>query len=360
MVIDHICVNYGADLFQELFNQLHVRGVEQNVFYPRNKNHPEADMDRPYRIDSPLILGTLTKVSFQRKQNLMRQMYDPLFQRNKPDLIHAHTLFSDGSLAYHYFKDHGIPYVVAIRSSDVDVFLKYKPWLQSFGRKIVENASYIVFISPSVQKKFLKKFGRRYESKSMVLPNGINQSYFHHEVTVKKKAHTPPELLYVGSFLKRKKVPALIRLAEITGSRLTIVGAGGDEEKKVLQMIRNSDMITYPGRIEDQSRLIRIYQKSDIFIMTSKRETFGLVYLEAMSQGLPVIYSTSTGIDGLFEEGTVGYGVSPGSLTGIKEAIESILKNYQDISNNCISESRKFTWEDIARRYLAIYQDAKG
>jgi glycosyltransferase involved in cell wall biosynthesis len=360
MVVDHICVNYGARLFQKLFSKLHERGVEQHVFYPRNPRHLKADLNKPYRIDSPVVLGALTKVFFSKKQQIMRQHYDPLFHRNKPDLIHAHTLFSDGSLANFYHEKYDIPFIVAIRSTDLDVFLNIKPWLYSHARKILENASFVVFISPSLRKKFLKKFGEGYGSKSLIIPNGIEDNFFQKKAQVKKEAHTPLELLYVGSFLKRKKVPALIRLAEKSEASLTIAGEGGSQEKKVLQRIRNSNLINYLGRIEDPSELQKIYRQHDIFIMTSRRETFGLVYLEAMSQGLPIIYSRNTGIDGLFKDKTVGYGVRPGSLSEMKEAIDRILLNYGEISANCISEALKYNWAEIAEKYLGIYEKATG
>ncbi|MDF1576539.1 MAG: glycosyltransferase [Bacteroidales bacterium] len=360
MVVDHICVNYGAELFQELFNAIQDHRIEQNVFYPRNSKHRIADPDRPYRIDSPLVLSALTKISFSRKRFIMRQQYEPLFLRNKPDLLHAHTLFSDGSLAYDFFRQYHIPYLVAIRSSDLDVFLKFKPWLLSLGRQIVENARNIIFISPSIRRKFLDKFGDSFESKSLILPNGINQSFFQNKAPVKRKPQIPPELLYVGSFLKRKEVPALIKHVEKTGARLSIVGHGGSQEKKVLKMIRKSDKITFLGRVDDPSRLIQIYRQSDIFVMTSRRETFGLVYLEAMSQGLPLIYSKNTGIDGLFEEGSVGYGISPGSVSGMKEATEKILSDYSVISGNCVSQAHKYNWTSIAESYMALYSDVRG
>ena len=355
MVVDHICVNYGAKLFQELFLALNNSGVEQNIFYPRNKKHHVADSDKPYRIDSPMILNFHTKVSFSQKRHVMQQQYDPLFQRNKPDIIHAHTLFSDGSLGNYYYEKHNTPFVVAIRSTDIDVFLKFKPWLIRYAKRIIRNARYIVFISPSLQRKFNQIFGSRYESKSLVIPNGIYQAYLNSGVLQKKEPHTPLELLYVGSFLKRKNVPALIKLVENSETRLTIVGGGGSEEKKVLQMIRDSDKINYLGLIEDQSRLTQIYRQSDIFIMTSTGETFGLVYLEAMSQGLPVVYSINTGIDGFFKQGSIGYGVKPGSIPEMKTGIDKILANYEFISKTCVVEAKKLNWENIADQYIKLY-----
>ena len=355
MIVDHICVNFGAELFQELFLALSNRDIEQNVFYPRNNKHRQVDTVKQYRVDSPRVLSLLTKVSFSRKQYIMQQQYYPLFQRNKPNIIHAHTLFSDGSLANHYYKKYDTPFIVAIRSTDIDVFLKFKPWLLRHAWQILENAKFIIFISPSLKRKFYQIFGSKFEFKSLLIPNGINQAYLSSGETQIKKLHTPLELLYVGSFLKRKNVPALIKLVENSEARLTIVGAGGNEEKKVLQMIRDSDKINYLGRIEDQSRLIQVYRQSDIFIMTSKGETFGLVYLEAMSQGLPVVYSTNTGIDGYFKQGSIGYGVSPGSESEMKFVIDKIVSNYQGISRNCMAEAKNLNWESIADQYTDLY-----
>lgn len=355
MIIDHLCVNYGARLFQELFLELREKNVEQNVFYPRNKSHVSNNSDQTFRIDSPLVLGLFSKASFKWKRRIMKEHYDPLYQRNKPDIIHAHTLFSDGSLADYYFRKYGTPFLVAVRSSDIDIFLKLKPWLKTYGKQILDNAKYIVFITPSLKTKFQRMYGLDYESKSLIIPNGINQSYISSENEQHSNFHAPPELLYVGSFLKRKHVPSLINLVEDYNAKLTIVGKGGNEERRVIQMIRNSDRVNYLGQIADRSKLIEIYKSSDIFIMTSTRETFGLVYIEAMSQGLPVIYSKNTGIDGVFEAGSVGFSVTPGSVSEMMNSIDKILSDYQDISKRCITEARKFNWTSIAERYFQVY-----
>lgn len=356
MRISHLCVNYGAPLFEELFLALSKFEIEQSVFYPRNRKHLLTKSNKEYEVDSPLVLNLLTKISFNRKRRIMQDQYAPLFRKNKPDLIHAHTLFSDGSLANYYYKEHGIPFIVAFRSSDLEYFLKYKPWLKKYGKQIVENAKTIVFISPSLKRKFQGIYGDAFEGKSLIISNGINPSFFAVDKLNKKNPHSPLELLYVGSFLKRKNVPALIKLVEAYPARLTIVGKGGNEEKRVLQMIQESNKVNYLGYIKDHSRLIEIYRNSDIFIMTSKGETFGLVYIEAMSQGLPLIYSLDTGIDGFFEQGSVGYGVNPGSISEMKSGLDKIVLNYQEISENCTFKARQMNWTNIAKRYIDIYR----
>lgn len=357
MTISHLCVNYGAPLYQALFLALDKYGIEQVVFYPRNRNHVISDQKVPYNVNSPLILDLSTKVSLRWKRKVMQKGYCPVFQKDKPDLIHAHTLFSDGSLANHFYKKHGIPFIVAIRSTDFDYFLKYKPWLKSYGQQIAENAMHIVFISPSLKKKFEQVFGDELLSKSTVIPNGINQNFLSSGAISKKSFHEPLELLYVGNFRRLKNVPSLIKLVADYPAKLTIVGKGGEDEQSVLRLIQNSKNCTYLGQINEIPRLIEIYKNSDVFIMTSKSETFGLVYIEAMSQGLPLIFSKNAGIDGFFESGSVGYGVNPGSINEMKAGLEKVISNYHQISKNCIKQSKQFNWTHIAEKYHEIYRD---
>lgn len=356
MKVDHICVNFGTKLYQELFLALDNFQIEQNVFYPRSKNHLINNSVNPYKVDSPLALNLLTKISFQRKRRIMKELYDPLFRENSPNIIHAHTLFSDGSLANHYHRRFGTPFIVTIRGTDIDFFLKTKPWLKSYSKQILNNASYIIFISHALKLKFLHKYGDRYESKSLIIPNGINESYLSFESPQQARdLHTPLELLYVGNFRKIKNIPTLINHLEQIDAKLTIVGGGGNEENRVLQMIQKSGEIEYLGRIEDESKLIEIYRQSDIFIMISKSETLGLVYLEAMSQGLPVIYTKGTGIDGLFPEGEIGFGVNPNAFNEIDMAIKNITTDYRTISNNCVRRTKEFNWNNISEKLYQVY-----
>ncbi len=92
--------------------------------------------------------------------------------------------------------------------------------------------------------------------------------------------------------------------------------------------------------------------------MPSIHETFGLVYAEAMSQGLPVIYSKSQGFDGQFEDGTVGHVVNSLDHNDIAEKIIKIFYDYETKSKNCIELFHKFDWKTIACEYLSLYENS--
>ena len=89
--------------------------------------------------------------------------------------------------------------------------------------------------------------------------------------------------------------------------------------------------------------------------MLSTPETFGLVYIEAMSQGTPIIYSKFTGIDGFFKDGEVGYGIDPKNYNKLNDNIDLIIKNYKNISENCLQNSITFNWHNISKKYIQIY-----
>src|SRR5690606_7569856 len=96
----------------------------------------------------------------------------------------------------------------------------------------------------------------------------------------------------------------------------------------------------------------------DIFVMTSIHETFGLSYAEALSQGLPIVYTKGQGFDGFYEEGQVGFGVDALSVESIANGIESVIENYNDLVQNVsqLDLAQSFDWNEIAKKYQNIYK----
>ncbi len=78
------------------------------------------------------------------------------------------------------------------------------------------------------------------------------------------------------------------------------------------------------GFVGEKEKLLEIYRQCDVLVVPSFRESFGLIYVEALTQGLPVVYTKGQGFDGNFEDGHIGYSIQPESPESIAEAI---LKN---------------------------------
>ena len=113
------------------------------------------------------------------------------------------------------------------------------------------------------------------------------------------------------------------------------------------------EAISYLGAIYEKDKLCEVFRSHTLFAMASFTETFGLVYVEALSQNLPVVFTKGQGIDGLFDE-SVGIGVNPLSIDDIKSAIKTILSSPELYSNETIN-FEDFRWSCVAEKYLSFY-----
>ena len=91
--------------------------------------------------------------------------------------------------------------------------------------------------------------------------------------------------------------------------------------------------------------------------MLSKTESFGIVYGEAISQALPILYTKGEGFDNQFEDGFVGYAVDLSKKDDFVQRLECILNDYEGFSGRAIRGADKFNWDKIARQYSDIYAE---
>jgi glycosyltransferase involved in cell wall biosynthesis len=136
---------------------------------------------------------------------------------------------------------------------------------------------------------------------------------------------------------------------------LEVVGDGDylDRTKKIADK-----HVVFHSAISDFTALSAIYQRCHIFVMPSVKETFGLVYIEALSQGLPIIYCKGEGVDGFFEENEVGVSVKPDSVIEIVDSVQYIRSRYDQMSLNAVKASKKFNWNDSTKSFMEVYKEA--
>jgi glycosyltransferase involved in cell wall biosynthesis len=250
-----------------------------------------------------------------------------------------------------------------VRATDIDIFFKYRPDLFFLAREILRNASHIIFIGVALRDnffchRFIKARKDEYISKSIVLNNGID-SFWLSNIKAKKSI-SPHRILFVGRLIERKNITLLVeainRLKKTYGKlQLDIVGGNGEIEEKVISIAGQHKWINYHGLIYDKEKLLKVYRENHIFAMPSTGETFGLVYVEALSQGLPILYSKGDGFDGILEK-NIGEAVEPESIESISNGIESIINNYNSYQIDEI-DFDNFDWLKIAEKYKTIYRD---
>lgn len=155
----------ASKVHHELVSRLAALGHRVTVFSVVRLADQENDIRKTYgKIDYSVCTYSLPKWSelaykifFGVKRRLK---FAKLIEQIKPeevDITHAATLFSEGIIAYELYKKYAIPYTVAVRGTDIELYLSKMPHLWSLGKKILQNASQIIFISPIIQKKFEEK-----------------------------------------------------------------------------------------------------------------------------------------------------------------------------------------------------------
>jgi glycosyltransferase involved in cell wall biosynthesis len=233
----------------------------------------------------------------------------------------------------------------------------------------MQHADGIIFLSPAyinpVLNRFVPQTMRSEISKKIsIIPNGVNDFWIEHSCFEPKVCKNNVKIIYVGDFSRNKNVLSVIKAVEELNTKygnitLTLVGGGGKGSKMVMRKIEKSspDVIKYHERTNDKQKLLKYYQESDIFVMASFKESFGIVYLEAMSQGLPIIYTKGQGIDGYFTEDIPGLAVDPNNIEDIKNNILFIKEHLTEMSQNALIHIKKFNWSLIALKYKKLYEN---
>ena len=348
-------------LHRELVAGLADLGNEIAVFVPMNG----TECENRYSCDSPGVtmvyrdcLSLSDKVFFFQKIRKIVREIEKTVDMGKVDCILAGTVYSDGYAAYLLHKKYHIPFSVAVRQTDVAYQMKWRPYLNGFIRRLLEQTTRIVFLTPAYLGCF-DKIGS-FQDKSVIIPNAVNDYWFEVQTTTRQK-HKPLSLIYVGELSANKNVKTTIRaVAELkkrgVPAELHIVGSGKEEDEcRVLAgECGISERIFFHGWQNEKEKIKAFYDQSDIFVMPSFRETFGTVYIEALSQGIPVIYTRGQGIDGFFNQGTVGFSCEPTDINAIATAISVISEQYEFMSAECVAASKRFQWKTVAEQYNEV------
>ncbi len=372
MKVLHINCNYaGTVLHRNMITGLNGFGVESCVYVPVYSAQG-ADVTTP---GAEVILSECFKrrdrIIFDYKQSKILSDLQQKIEVNKYECIHAYTLFTDGNAARTLSRKYGIPYVVAVRSTDVHAFFKKAVYLRNRGVRILRDAAKVFFLSESYREFVLNKYvPARYRQeiydKSCIMPNGIDNFWLDHLYeekkllvgdTVKRLEKRQLKVVYAGAIIKRKNPIATQQALEILRKK------GWDVSFTAVGRIKDTDvyekMCTYPNTFyvqqQPKEELIQYYRKNDLFVMPSYAETFGLVYSEAMSQGLPVLYTKGQGFDGQFPDGQVGYAIDPDDPEDIAQKMELAVQHYERLVENILSDAGRFRWSDICRQYKEIY-----
>ena len=234
------------------------------------------------------------------------------------------------------------------------------PVLQLYKQKsydLLNSVDIIGFRNELVKQRFQKEIP--FSKPSFLCYSGIPDVFL--ENREKKDFSKINQFIYVGSLYRWKNSSVLIdALARAYGNEkftLRYIGEGAERtsiEKKAKKLNVN-DAIQLLGNIE-RREVIAHLDKSQVFVMISKREAFGLVYLEAMARGLITIASRNDSFDGIIKDGYNGFLCEAGNVEELSRIISRIRamsdEELQTISRNAIVTAELYTDSKVAKAYI--------
>ena len=220
---------------------------------------------------------------------------------------------------------------------------------------LFEAVDYVGFRSYPAKWAFEKIYG---EKPFFMCPSGVPEQ----RITKPRVfTRTVSNFIYVGTFMKRKFPSSLLpAISNVYGSEdftITYIGDGEDKRQIVSKAkdYKCLDKIVFTGRIP-RDKIFEHLDKSDVFIMISKKETFGLVYLEAMARGCIVVASKNEGMDGIVENGVNGFLCEAGNEKELEQIVRQIkgmtVEHLSKMSEESIKTARKFTDFNVAKEYI--------
>jgi glycosyltransferase involved in cell wall biosynthesis len=308
-------------------------------------NMPSSRIGRisfPYRF----LAGLISLIIFTKKYN--------------PDIINYH--FPDDSSAYIYFLIRAVkkPFVLNIHGNDLHVF-SYKTYHKFFINRLVEMAEKIVVNGNYMKEEFNKRF-EGYNSKIDVIPNGVDV-----EDIIKVKGEqiiSEKYAFFIGRLVYKKGVDILLKgfaKADVPALKLIIEGRGEESDlMKALSLdldIANSVVFT-DGKLSSEDKF-RYMKGAMMGIVPSRVEPFGIVALEMMASGIPIIASKTGGLINILKDGETCLFFENEDVADLSEKIIELTVNTnlrERLVKNALVEVKKFDLKIIAGEYDRLYR----
>jgi len=290
---------------------------------------------------------------------------------HKIELLHVHYAIPHayaGYMAKQMLKDEGIdiPMVTTLHGTDITLVGNH-PFYKPAVTFSINKSDFVTSVSQSLKDDTLKLFNIKNEIQ--VIPNFIELDKNKYDPTVpcRRSVMANPEeriITHISNFRKVKRIPDIIKIfykiqKEIP-SKLMMVGDGPEKEKaeKMCRKFGIQDKVIFFGNSNEIDRILGL---TDLFLLPSETESFGLAALEAMACGVPVISSNSGGLPEVNLDGVSGYLSDVGEVNEMAENALKILKTEKvlaEFKKNALHVAEQFDIKNILPIYEALYLKA--
>jgi len=371
-----IFLKYLAQAIQQEGFDLHVLAPDHSAVAVSKQDNPVKDYRFRYFFPRHLQLlaygsGILTNLQgqpwlfLQVPFFMIFQFFSTwrLMRQLEPDLIHAHWVFPQGWIAALLGKWRGVPVIVTVHGSDAhslrhSLLAKIKRWTLRNCSSWTSNTSataQVVGNNLPVPK---------------IIPMGVDLKRFNSGLSLKKTPGTSV-LLFVGRLVEIKGLRDLITAFSLmdkslqSKTELWIIGDGAERQslETLARTLNLTGRITFYGRLPNDL-LPDYYATADIFIAPSiidssgSAEGQGVILLEALASGTPIISTKTGGISEMIQHGKTGWLVEPNDPVDLKNAMERLLMD-KEFRDSLAAAGKKiipsYDWKVIANKFSSLY-----
>ena len=263
------------------------------------------------------------------KKNAKKAL-ENLLETEDIDIIHGHYLFPAGAAAVEVGKKYNIKTYVTAHGSDMFELYKNQSFMRSTVRKVLEEADGVFAVSNALRHEIIATGVVGIANKTKLSWNSVDINKFStkHNDSFKKeyKLEDKPIVLFVGNLIKRKNVDSLLEAKKVANSDYYLVVVGdGPLFKKLRKKVEEEHIrdVIFTGSRDDVEDII---PSCDVLILPSYSESFGLVLIEALACGKPVIGSDVGGITEIITD-DVGLLIDPTKVSSIAMAVDRMVND---------------------------------
>ena len=285
------------------------------------------------------------------------------------DIVHTHTWYMNlaGFLAK---KLHNVKLVSTVHSLEplrpwkreqISRGYELSVWMEKIG---LENSDRIIAVSQGMKEDIMQVYNIP-EERIEVIYNGIDTSLFRHVESreiLEELGIEEPYVLFVGRLTRQKGIDTLVDASSKIKAKIVLV-TGKEDSKDTLEyyrgMIEGKENIIWLHRYFPIKNLIQLYSHASVFVTPSIYEPFGIINLEAMACGTPVVASNVGGIREIVEDGINGFLVLPRNADKLAEKVNLLLEDddlREQMGKNARMRAMKFSWENVAKKTYELYR----
>ncbi|MDD2982815.1 MAG: N-acetyl-alpha-D-glucosaminyl L-malate synthase BshA [Crocinitomicaceae bacterium] len=305
---------------------------------------------------------------FQPYETLLASKMVDVVKYEKLDLLHVHYAIPHASAAYmaqQILKSQNIdiPFITTLHGTDITLVGR-DPSFEPVITFCLNQSNAVTSVSQSLKDETYQHFDT--VRAIHVIPNFIESYDELPVINLEKRrryaSDNEPIITHISNFRKVKRIEDVVKIFakvnEEIPCKLLLAGDGPERPvaEKLARDLKVCNRVIFVGKVRDTAHVLEM---SDLFLLPSETESFGLAALEAMAVGVPVISSNTGGIPEVNVEGFSGYLSNVGDIDSMAKNALHILKDPQthlQFRKNALTRSKDFKLESILSMYEKVYE----